>query len=109
MIGLRTAVIDGDLRVINLLFWAGLWERVDVEMMIWVLHNARGSGRERHLVVVEVLVLWLEKHEMDLHEQSLMEKALEEFKEQHVGEWDHDTIDFVQTLLLGEFRVDDGF
>ena len=96
MLGLKKAVIDGELRVIHLLFWAGLHESVDIETIVWVIHNAGGN---KVTVAMLVISLWLERHTIDLHEQSLLEMALAEVKEKGLAESDMEKVDMVAYVL----------
>jgi hypothetical protein len=98
MLGFKTAVLEGELRVIHLLFWAGLWERVDVHTIVWVLHN---TGRNRLNVALEVLRLWIEKRSTNLQDQLLLEMILNEFKEKVTAELDERMITFVDSVLQG--------
>jgi hypothetical protein len=43
LLGLKNAIMAGDLRVIHLLEWAGLYGKPDVEFLIWAAHNAGGD------------------------------------------------------------------
>jgi hypothetical protein len=93
MLGLKTAVAEGDLRVIHLLNWAGLWERVDIEAMVWAIKNA---GTNRLNVVDEVFYMWIYNHSMDLSEQSMIGKVLAEIRDQAVVKSDEETVAFVE-------------
>jgi len=95
MLGLRSAVGEGDLRLIHLLFWAGLTERVDIETVIWVIRNA---GTNRIQVVEGIVWMFAESHSMNLLEMSLIEKTLAEIKDQAVVDSDEETMAFVQAI-----------
>ena len=96
MLGLKNAAAGGDLRVIHLLFWAGLWERVDVETMVWVIHNAGPDAERKREIFMKMLILWTEKHELTHHEKSIMQRALAEVKENATPEHNAESIDFFQ-------------
>lgn len=95
MLGLKTAVTEGELRVIHLLFWAGLSDRVGIETVVWVIHNA---AQNRFKVVEEVMKLWVEKHDIDVHEGSLLEEACQEVKEKAVAESDKEGLALLEAL-----------
>jgi hypothetical protein len=95
MLGLRTAVLEGDLRVIHLLCWAGLRERVDVETVIWVIKNA---GKNKTKVATDMMSMWLEVHDMGARERSLIDTAVAEIKDRAIAESDDETIAYVNAL-----------
>ena len=95
MIGLRTAVVEGDLRVIHLLYWAGLKERVDVETVIWVIQNA---VKDQKKVAEVIMSMWLEAHDMNARERSLIDTAVAEIKDKAIAESDDETIAYVDAL-----------
>lgn len=94
MLGLKTAVVSGDLRIIYLLFWAGLRERFDVETLIWVVQNTKN----RVQVIEEIFNIWAKLHEMDNRELSLIGKAMAEIKYQAVIESDKAALAFVEAI-----------
>jgi hypothetical protein len=95
MLGLQTAVTEGDLRVIHLLHWAGLWERVDIETLVWAIKNA---SKDRLNVLDEITRLWFEKHAMEIQEQFPIDKALAEMQDHAVAESDEETLSFVKAV-----------
>ena len=95
MLGLQTAVAEGDLRVIHLLHWAGLWERVDIETVVWVVKNA---SKDRLNVLNEITTLWFDNHATEIQELFPIEKALAEMRDQGVIESDEETLAFAKTV-----------
>ena len=51
--GLNNAISTGDRRAIHLLVWAGLRERLDIDILIWALRNA---GGDKYAVIKQLLV-----------------------------------------------------
>ena len=57
--GLRTAIIVGDIRAIHLLHWAGLIEKLDMDTLVWALRNAGGDKQAviNHLLRIGFSIL----------------------------------------------------
>ena len=92
--GLKTAISAGDVRAIHLLEWAGLIEKLDIDTMIWALHNAGGNKLAviNQLLRLGFTALW------DLDARRLG-RALADIRDEAVAESDQEKLDFVKAIL----------
>ena len=92
MLGFKTALTEGNLRAIHLLFWAGLWDSVGVEEMLWVVQNA---GRDRFNVTMEAIYLWCGAH----RDRREFEEISAELRGWAEADSDSETADYINLVL----------
>lgn len=93
MTGLRTAILEGDIRAIHLLQWAGLDKRLDMDVMIWAIENAQ----DNKIAVVNQL-LRIGFSVISDSEARVLGRALSWLRDEAVQEKDEAKLEFFNSI-----------
>lgn len=91
LLGLKKAISVGDNRVIYLLIWAGLREKLDGDILNWAVRNVGGDK-------AAVIKLLLSKINLSDAEEYNFQKALAEIKGKAEQESDQEQLAFVDSV-----------
>jgi len=94
MDGLRSAVSAGELRVVHLLLWAGLFKKLSIDTIIWSFRTAGGDK----LAVVNHLVE-LGFSSLDYKEKRRVVSELEDLEDEAIQNNDQDTFNFAKGVF----------
>ena len=93
MIGLKNAIVAGDIRVIHLLAWAGLITKLNIDTLIWAFRN---SGGDKIATVNQLLRIGSAAVDLNL---TRIQKELGEMRDEAEYEGDEEKYRFVKELL----------
>ncbi|KAE8440571.1 hypothetical protein EG329_007229 [Mollisiaceae sp. DMI_Dod_QoI] len=95
--GLKKAIIFGDVRAIHLLVWAGMLEKLDVDLLIWAFRNAGGDK-----VAVINQLLRLNFSVMKDREARKIDKELSEIMDEAKQDGDQEKYEVAKRILTSE-------
>lgn len=85
--------MDGHIRAIHLLHWAGMLDRLEIDNVIWALQHAGGN---RTAVVTHLLRLGFEV--MSDPDARKLGRALSNLRDEAVSEDDEEKMNFFQSI-----------
>ncbi|KAL2069154.1 hypothetical protein VTL71DRAFT_15492 [Oculimacula yallundae] len=111
--GLRDAIREGCVQAVHLLVWSGLVERLDGEMLRWVVRNAGvgsgvgGEGERERLEVKERVrtvnqILRLGYTALGSKERGILESELLDLRDEAVMGGDEEGVEYVRRIVESE-------
>jgi len=97
--GLKNAVAIGDTRVIHLLEWYGLIEKLDIETLLWSIRNA---GGDRIATVNQLLRLGFSNISSELRNARKIQRLLSDMEDEGKQDGDAEKLDFVNQLKTSQ-------
>jgi hypothetical protein len=85
--------MDGNIRAIHLLQWAGLFQRLDMDMLIWAIQNAGG-----HKVAVVNHLLRIGFSILSDPDARKLGRALSSLRDDAIAEDDQEKLDYFRDI-----------